>query len=514
MKRMNGPHFTFRSSSVAALVLAACAIPAASAAIDTKEDWDSAFSAKFKAGDPGFSRIANDSSREEYAWHNHYWIRGYLALAENFGDARYLDKAVALIDHMRENTDRKRYQRGELGLVNYASGPVSLMQVMYCQKNPTASVCSGIPTTGPMAMPNSWRRPYNGVWRIETLTDGMILQPITRFIDLVTSDARFASYRPKAESYLAFADSVVRYHEDVYSFTRDTAVPGSYWYVRPADPFTTGRPTDSRLSSNELPYNHSATMAVSLLLLDKIKGGVPEYRRRADSILAFFRKNVRESDGAWQWNYHLRDARDVEDFFHGHIDISFLVLAKKLGRPGLTDADMRRLAAVVTKKVYAGNGNINGEIDGSGGYSAAYSTGTIAIDWIDLAEWEPSIVPMARAVLEKNLATPVWSRPFCGWANLLAWEKRLSGTTGTGPRNGSDRRARIRARKDAWEIAIAGAQGIEAVLLDLQGRELRRVSAAGEAAALPAQGISQGVHLLRIQAQGPDGGVEVVRVAR
>jgi hypothetical protein len=485
--------------------------PACAAGISSKRQWDSIFAARYPNGDPGFSVTANDSAKEQYAWHNHYWIRAYLVMANTYGDTSYLNKAVALIDHMRENTDRKRFLRGELGLVDYGSGTIAVMQTVYCRKNPGASVCAGIPTTGPMAMPNSWRRIYNGEWRIETLTDGMILQPISRFIDLVGNDDRFRAYRSKAGSYAQFVDSVVRTHEDLYSWTRDTAVPGSYWYIRPSDPFATGKPSDQRLASDELPFNHSATMAVSLLLLDKNMGGKPEYRRRADSILAYFKKYATESDGAMQWPYQLRRPTDIEDFMHGSVDLGFLVLARQLGRPGLTDEDMRKLARVVTRKVYDGNGGIYGEIDGTGGLSAPYASGTVGLEWIDLAAWDSSLVPIVRAVLEKNVPSPDWSRPFLAWANLLAWERKT--TVGSGTRAGKSFALEVRSAAEGWTVRAPGASEMRVDVLDLQGRVIRTAHGYGDKLEIPAAGLPRGIHFLRLR-RGPSAADQQVRVVR
>jgi hypothetical protein len=75
--------------------------------------------------------------------------------------------------------------------------------------------------------------------------------------------------------------------------------------------------------------------------------------------------------------------------------------------------------------VYLGNGDVAYSVDGlepnTGGkyYPVGY-------DWIDLAEFDPSILDIAKEVYNKYYSNPSWSRPFHGWAEILWWTKQLA----------------------------------------------------------------------------------------
>jgi hypothetical protein len=379
-------------------------------AIGSKKDWDSAFQSRYGTSTPltGISISRSTDLADLFSWDAHYWIRAYVSMAQTYGDPSYLDHAVKLIDFMFYNTDRNRQGRGQ---INVASEPYRSAPLYFLTR-------PGTPAPG-------WRR-WAGEWRIQTLDDGQITQAIMRFVDLVYSDPRFPGYKTKAQQYLAACEEIVKNHDSLYVYNRSAGITGSYYYPRP---------DGTGLYSGAVPYNHSATMGTTLLLLDKVKGGVPEYRRKAEAILDYLKNSWRLQNNRYVWDYHPQQPSvgGVEDFNHAHIDLSFVVLAYKRGL-NLTRDDMRRFANTLNQ-MYLGNGEITWKVDGTQ-TNTAKNYWPIGFDWIDLAEFDPAVLNIAKTVYAKHYPNPTWSRPFLGWAEILRWSAPAPATTQiSAPRN-------------------------------------------------------------------------------
>lgn len=363
-------------------------------AIETKSQWDEAFRSVNPDRDPYLEDPGNFPA-EGFAWHGHYWIRAYVTMADVYGDAKYLNKAVALIDHMLYHRDDARSSRGEL---NVRAAPYGTAPLHYFNHRGEAAP--------------GWRWFWNGENRVDVVTDGMITQAIMRFVDLVIHSPRFPGYQAKARNYLSKVEETVSAWDDSFVYDRYN-VPGSYWYPTKGGAY---------LSATEVPFNQSAVMAATLLLLDKAKGGVPEYRKKAKAVLDFWRMKRRSvsGDACYEWNYYLLHKEfGVEDITHSHMDMSFFTIAFQRGL--MTDEEMKRLANTFTKKIYKGNGNIANYIDGSGsgdGYNAGF-------DWIDLTPFSPDILDIAAEVFRRHYLKPMWARPFLGWAEILRWKSTV-----------------------------------------------------------------------------------------
>jgi len=370
----------------------------AKAQITSKAQWDSAFQKRYPDGDP-LLEITNGDEDGKFSWHAHYWIRAYVSMAATFNDTVYLDKAVKLIDHILYYRDDARDARGEIDIraTPYLSAPLYYLH----HRNEAAP---------------GWRnREHRHSWRIHVLFDGQITHAIMRFVDLVLSRADFSAYHPKARAYLSKVEETVNAHNSLFVFDRFPDVPGSYYYPNP---------DGSGLYRGTVPFNHNATMGVTLLLLDKVKGGVPQYRQKARAILDFFKHYaITTPDSAYFWEYNFRAKNPVaEDFNHAHIDLSFFVTAYYCGL-NFSETDMLRFANTLTKKIYR-DGELSWFIDGTNDPSKN-SYWPIGFDWLDLAEFDPAIFVIAEAYYQKNYPSPNWARPFLGWAELLRWNRIL-----------------------------------------------------------------------------------------
>ncbi len=372
-------------------------------AAENRSEWDTVFQATFKDADPMLG-ITDGNDGGKLAWQAHYWIRAYVSMAQTYGDSFYVEKAVKLIDFIFDHTDPARIARGELNLSKqpYFSAPLYFL-------NHREQAAPG------------WRiLAFGTEWRIQTLDDGQITNAIMRFVDLVFSDIRFSAYRVKAQQYLEKVENIVNTHNDLFAYDRFENMPGSYYY-----PNVNG----TGLYSGAIPFNQSATMAVSLLLLDKVKGGSFEHRRKAAAILEYFKKHLRlKANNAYDWDYNPQrptsgDTKTGdEDFNHAHIDVGFIVLAYQQGLD-LDVEDMHRFANTLTKNVYRGDGELAWSIDGAE-IGSGKNYWPVGFDWIDLSEFDPQVLDIAKEVYRKHYAKPTWARPFLGWAEILRWHSK------------------------------------------------------------------------------------------
>lgn len=377
--------------------------------IKSKVDWETHFLSLNGQREP----ILNNNNANEagdFAWNAHYWLRAYLSMAQTYGDTSYLAKASRLIDFMLEQRDDRRFARGELDL---QKEPYYYAPLDYLRDRSAAAP--------------GWRLfAFGSEWRVQTLDDGQITNAILRFVDLVKSDSLFSPYGARADRYLQEAEETVRAHHSLFKFNRSAAVPGSYYYPIP---------DGSGLYNGAVPFNHSATMGVSLLLLDKIYGGKTPYGEMARALVDYFKRHARitTKDG-YDWNYLLHNPDVVsdagissEDFEHASIDVGFLFLAHLQGM-GMDKNDMVRLANTLTRNIYLGYGQMAWTVSGQG-MDSRKKYWSIAVNWIDLAEFHHVILDVANEIYSMYYSQPGWSQPFLGWAELLRWKKKTTTTS-------------------------------------------------------------------------------------
>lgn len=373
------------------LLLISTLLATTSYALQSQEEWDTAFSRKFVSQDPMLGD-PGASPGEEYAWQGSYWVRAYVSMANAFNDTKYLDKAVKLIDVMFYYRDDARQARGA---INMNTDYYQVNAPLYYLKNPQ------------IAAP-SWRRIWSDQRRIEVLLDGMITQSIMRFVDSVLSNPKFAAYQAKANSYVVKVKETVDIWDDSFAYDRYGA-PGSYWYPR-AD--------GSGLTSTDVPFNHSATMGTTLLLLDKFYGGNTEYGKKALAVLNYWKQSRREvSENAYDWNYYF-SRTGGEDVGHGHIDIGFIFMAHRFGL--VTDNEMQLIANTLKFKVYLGSGVVANYLDGTSEGPGYW----LGFDWIDLSKFDSRALEIAEEVYNTKYVYDRQARVFLGWADILRWKNQ------------------------------------------------------------------------------------------
>ena len=373
-----------------------------SSGIENKQEWDAAFNAFYAQQDPLLD-LKEANEKGLFAWQGYYWIRAYVSMAAAYGDTAYLDKAQKLIDFILANRDDQRAARGEIDLI---AAPYFAAPLFYLRNRPQ-----------PAPGWRTWDENYKG-WRVLLVDDAQVVHAIMRYVDLIATDERFAAYWPGAMDYMAKVEETVKAHDGSFLFDAFPDIPGSYYYENP---------DGSGLYSGAVEFNMSASMGCALLLLDKVKGGVPEYRQKAAAILAWWKAHLRElSDGTLDWDYDLQDGRarttatGSQDVNHAHLDLSFLILSHHAGLD-VSNEVLRKCAETFMNIVYLGDGKIAWSIDGKDRSEEHYYPA--GYDWIDLAELEPQVLDIAQEVYQKHYPTPTWARPFLGWAEILRWKQ-------------------------------------------------------------------------------------------
>lgn len=413
--------------------------------------WDNAFATgidtatsnegvSFSMRHPEMAAVGDELDR--YAWHAHYWLRAYGLMAQVTRDSKYLDLGFELIDTIFYNTDRARFNRGELNISPYADASLEVAKRQWCRSHISDSHCVGRTPTDSNAVGMGWRRIMAGVYREEILNDGQIAQGMLRFLNLPIHDSRFTSYRMRALANVAKSEPILIERLQSWDYNLYTGVPGSFYYVRMEEPFADtlwGAPR-FRFYSNPVPFNHSATMMSALLLLDSAKGSVTsEYRRMANSLMAFFKAHVRIVSSAvgqsYEWDYELTTSgsgQGVEDMGHGHVDMSFLSLALRFGVHGVDTADMELLANTY-RRAYQGNGVFFEEMDATG-TMASYDHYDMGYDWINVMEYtkDSTLLNIAKTTLTTQYSSS-WARSMLMWANIMRWQKFFDGTLESTP---------------------------------------------------------------------------------
>ncbi|MEM6398132.1 MAG: T9SS type A sorting domain-containing protein [Bacteroidota bacterium] len=391
--------------------------------------WEEKFDAEYASVLP---HIGGNNDNDEFAWHGHYWLRAYGNMANYTGDIKWVDLGFELIDYMFTMTDRERWRSGELSLndLEYGSAYLDLWQLHWCQDNSGDDNCAGL-TDPPdsVLITISWRRPHQGVWKVEALNDGMIIHGMMRFVNSILSDSRFSDYENQARAAISKCTEIAELHVNNYSFTKNATHPlgpGGFYYTRANQPFASWAdpPSDARLYNDGRPLNHSTTMSAAMLLIDKWDDR-PDFRRMADSTLMYFLRSVWEENDAYVWHYHPRSPNYIEDVGHGSVDLSLVTLMWEEGSDLLDDEIMQKFANVVSNNLWDGDGDIHEYVDGTGQANGSTNY-AIAYDYIDFAPWDTTIVDKAEQTLLKHAAnTSAWSRPMLGWSNILRWRKVL-----------------------------------------------------------------------------------------
>ncbi len=333
-------------------------------AVATQAQWDAKYNAQYGTSLPNTSGGA-----EDFAWQGHYWVRSYVSMAKTYDDTKYLDTATRMIDYWFAHTDGPQGWGTSLG----------------------ASQMS--------------------------LDTGVIAEAVMLYSYEVWKDSRFSAYRTKADSYIAKLEPILNSYNN--QWVNNAPYPGSpSFYV-----YASCNGVCS--SASLMMYNQGSVLAKPLMLIDRVKrlkGLTPDasYLNKADKVAAYFKTFVRTSNNAYNWDYGGARGSGIEDVSHAHLDLSHILWAKQFGLGGLTSTDMTHLTATMQKVLNgaAGSSDVSHNVDGTGLPGDNYLRVSIGYDWIDLVDYDATLLDKTINVFNKYMASPSSARFYLGWAEI------------------------------------------------------------------------------------------------
>jgi hypothetical protein len=333
-------------------------------AIATKAAWDNKYNAQYGTSLPNTSGGA-----EDYAWQGHYWVRAYISMAKTYGDTKYLDTASRMIDFWLAHTD------------------------------------------GPQGWGTSLGSSQMG------LDTGVISEAIALFSYEVWKDPRFTAYRSKADSYVSKLETILgTYNNQWVDKAPYSGSPSFYVYASCGGVCS---------SASLMMYNQGTVLAKPLMLIDRVRrleGKTPNsaYLYKADKAAAYFKTFVRLSNNNYNWDYGGARGSGIEDVSHAHLDLSHLLWARQFGLGGLTSTDMTRLAATMQHVLngQAGSNDVSHNVDGTGLPGDNYLRVSIGYDWIDLVDYDSTLLDKTIKVFNTYMSNPTSARFYLGWAEI------------------------------------------------------------------------------------------------
>ena len=420
-----------RSPRLVLSLLIAVLAPATARALGSVAEWDELMARHNPDG--GVPVVTKNwmPDDDNYAWAAWFWIQGYLSLAQATGEARYMDAAKSVLDHMLANRDDIRFADKPLDRIYYYAPTYYLFH-------------EGKPAPG-------WRRRYSGAKthaQVSVLIDGRICEIFLRWCELARRS--FPQYEADVARYLDRVHETIEMHQPSF---REIDPAGNfgpdsiYTPERPAGGFRhwwhdnklVDKPTspEPRIYSGQLPLNHSATMASAMFAYDRLRG-TSVYREKVQLVVNYVLNSfdpARPDRAIWQYDPVNPRRHDIEDIGHAAISLPLLQEAYRDGGFGVTAEHMRRLTNTYLGLFDEETGFPHRYIDGTekpgetptetyGMRSAACFYG-----WLWFSQFDPAVLVKARRAYEAYFGDR-YSSGFNmgGWANLLYWEKVRDGT--------------------------------------------------------------------------------------
>jgi hypothetical protein len=396
--------------------------PITTHAIDTIPGWD-AMDAHHNPKGPEVVVRNWIPDADNYAWIAYFWVQGYMALAESTGDARYMDTAKQILDHMLANRDDIRFADKPLEPA-YVSAPTHYL------------FHTGTPAPG-------WRRrsgfTQNGM-QVSVLIDGRISEIFLRWCDL--SRKAFPQYEADVTRYLARIHETLELHQDAFHqipanydaspsiYTPELPAGGYryWWHDKNQNPPDTDTP---RVYSGQTPVNHSAVMASAMLYYDRLTGR-NNYREKVQLIVNYFLNSLdRAHPEKAVWEYDPLNTRrhDIEDIGHAAISLPLIQNAYLDGGFGVTREHMLRLTETYLTLFDEETGFPHRYIDGtdaekeSADETYGMRSAVCYYPWLWFSQFDPAVLTKARRAFENHFGDK-YSSGFSmgGWAALLYWE--------------------------------------------------------------------------------------------
>jgi len=237
----------------------------------------------------GYSFYLNDQGF--LAWGESYILESYIEMYLATNDLYYLNKFIIHADRVIKNSDF--YQQ----IKDYKS------KIRYGWSSKKYSI--------------------DNVNHVHMVHTGVITFPLLLFCDLVKKNNLF-QYIDKLKEYLRFSELAIREFDSQYTFEPFSET--AYYYFDETEPIKTNL-------YNLMPCNSVSALGRSILMLYLITGN-NEYLIKSIAIAKFFKNYVFvEKEDRYIWGYRpiLFINKQIEDFSHGSIEVSFVELLYSCG---------------------------------------------------------------------------------------------------------------------------------------------------------------------------------------
>lgn len=347
-------------------------------------------------------------------------IQTYMNMHAISGDNNWLDLAFASADHIQDNTDARRQEKGEILITPLVEPWTTYDEGNYYQA-PYPYITDGTPVPGWGSNDGS----IAGHLRVQILQDGQVLGVLAQICDYVLSNS-ITAYEAQANSLLASLKDCLDMH--LASWLEDSVlddvdlgdgivhpsftVQGSFYYPNRFWPL-------GGTQRKPLAYNHSGGWFTAALIYDKYIGNAV-YVAMADKHMDYIRDARLQgaTEGTYYWQYRLGDA-GAEDINHGSYYLTpFLLFAYKNGYCSITTAEITAYADTIASCWQEGVGNVSERVDGEGTIPGgeAFNVGELT----ELGEFNADIYTMARDLLGTSYVAAYFSM-YSGYSALLRY---------------------------------------------------------------------------------------------
>ena len=341
------------------------------------------------------------------------YVMFYIDMYDISNDTTWLDLAFDSVDHVLDNTDKRRSEKGEI-TVTAKTDPITAGN--YYQ-GAYPYVKDGTPLLGWSSTDGS-PSPY---LRGQVLQDGQILGYISSLVDYVKDNA-ITAYITRADDYITFMKTVIDIHapswRDGYFKTVDGVpiwVQGTYLYQN-----VDGQ---GSLYSSPLAYNHSGGLMQAMLVCHKYEiGGIASYLDKATKFIGFIRDTRQDVEDRFFFQYILTSPT-AEDLNHGsYYIVPFIKFAYDNGYLGVTIDEVERYS---NSLAYAWRldkvGSVAERFDGTSANETtgipdgeAFDVGQMAM----LGEFNNDIYSMCRDLLGTRYIAN-YARQYWGYSSML-----------------------------------------------------------------------------------------------
>lgn len=412
---------SLRIAALGIIALAPLANPAPAAPVTTPAEWDAAMVQYYGAN---FIPIKSQNllpDQDAFAWSGYLWLEAYVALAQATGDSKYMDTAKQIIDYEFSLRDDVRFATTPL-TPQYYSGPT------YYLFN------DGTPAKG-------WRRISNGKSEIGQLIDGRICESIILWCELARRG--FPQYEDAIDSYLPKIKETLDMHlPSFFDVPATQSVPTGHYYTPayPAKSFKYWRDEKNGQPQTEaaatwsafIPINHNATFARAMLGYDSLTG-TTTYHDKVQGVVNLYLNaldTARPSAAFWMYSPLDGNLHNPEDVNHATVDLTLIQEAYRIGGYGVTASHVSRLVQTFNTFYNASTKGVSTYIDGTGNSELATpQTASITTKaWLWFSQFDASIAARGRTTLSNHFPNISSPAVMAGWANLIYWERRNTGT--------------------------------------------------------------------------------------